>query len=136
MSNGGSLYSCLTCRWVQTNPDVEQSWKQARCQRHSMDVIRPGNTFCSDLSIMSLPKIFSWLIKGSRFRGKDVYSLIEIQYRTQEYPNLPQYHLEIALLAPIKTYASWSEDQKREARSKLYEQKEKEFRQKYGGNDS
>src|SRR5215218_5139090 len=115
MGNGGPLQSCFICRWVQTDPDHEQSWKQAYCQRHTMDITRPGHTFCSDLSPAHLPKPLGWLVKIRGLEGNTVYTWVEIQYRTEEYPGLPQYHLEYVPLAPIKVYARWSEAQKLEA---------------------
>ena len=81
-------------------------------------------------------EIFGWLVTRNKFRGKDVYIIIEIQFQTEEYPGLPQYYHEYVLLAPIKVYAEWSEAQKMEAIQAIYEQKEKEFRNKYGSESS
>jgi hypothetical protein len=60
-----------------------------------------------------------------------MYAWIEIQYRTVEYPDLPQYYKEPVSLAPISIFAAWSQDEKIAEYRRIHGLKLKAFEEKY-----
>jgi hypothetical protein len=131
MPNGGILQSCFVCKWSEKDKDIEKAGKQVHCQHHSIEIDNPFFTFCSDLSLFNEHGQPGRLVTEHNLIGQDVYTWVELGYTTKEYPGLPQYYHEFALLAPIRVYAEWSKEQRRDAVRAIYERKEKEFREKY-----
>jgi len=72
------------------------------------------------------------LVRDYKLTGEDIYTWVELGYTTRDYPGLPQYYHEFVRLAPISDYKAWSPEQRQNAVRAIREQKEMEFRQKYG----
>ena len=124
MPNGGILPSCFICQWAHKTDD----FGLIECQRHGMTVKRALHTVCPDLAPAGLTRFSQeqHLIDGY------IYIWIEIQYRTPEYPTLPQYYHELVAVAPIPTYVGWSDTERQVAEAAIHQQKWAEFEQKYG----
>src|SRR5580765_2181126 len=104
MPNGGLLPSCWACQWAQRGEPFE-----VYCKKHSMHIHLSLFTFCPDLSDASIPGLAKF-IESEHILGEDVYTWIEIPYRDPQYPTLPQYYHEFAVLAPISEYGEWTEE--------------------------
>jgi hypothetical protein len=124
MPNGGVLPSCFVCEWAQKTDD----FGTIRCQRHGITVKLALHTVCSDLAHAGLTRFRQEQLQREGY----IYTWIEIQYRTPDYPTLPQYYQELVALAPISTYAAWSDAERQVAEGAVHEQKRQEFEQKYG----
>jgi hypothetical protein len=84
-------------------------------------VFLPSHSFCRELSNPA----YTWLggfVQNNDIVGNEIYTWLEIQYRTPQYPDIPQYHHKFAPLAPVVTYASWTEAEDRAARKILHDQ--------------
>lgn len=115
MPNGGVLPSCSVCQWAQgTGPTT------ISCRRHGITVFLALHSFCRELSNQAYPGLVDF-IRQNGITGNGIHIWLEIQHRTPEHPDIPQYDREFAPLAPVDTYASWTEAEDRAARRILYE---------------
>jgi len=130
MPNGGMLPCCFICKWAKRDEENLRVVNPIGCQKHGFAVWLPGRHFCAKLTDNS-GDIHSF-VETRRIVDSDVYAWIELQYRTAEYPDLPQHYHEFLPLASLETYTTWSEAEKKAAYGRLYEAKQKEFTQKYG----
>lgn len=124
MPNGGVLPSCFVCEWAQKSDD----FSTINCQQHGITVKPALHTVCSDLTHAGLMRFRQEKLQREGY----IYIWIEIQYRTSDYPTLPQYYQELVALTPITTYASWSDAERQAAEAAAHHQKQLEFEQKYG----
>lgn len=92
------------------------------CRHHEVTVFLALRSFCRELSNQASPGLGVDFVQQNGIVGDDIYAWLEIQYRTSEYPDIPQYHHKFMPLAPVDTYASWTEDEDRAVRRVLYEQ--------------
>jgi hypothetical protein len=90
------------------------------------------HTFCADLSDDAIPGLAGFA-QAEDLKEDEIYMWIEIQYRTREHADLPQYHHAFVGLASISTYASWTRDERELARKTLYEQERREFEKRHTG---
>jgi hypothetical protein len=128
MPNGGMLPSCIVCKWSERE---ELPHRDVYCRKHSMTVYGSFHTFCPDLSKDSTPGL-ALFIQENEIAGSDLYAWIQIGYRSEEYPDLPQYYHEYKLLASLTTYASWNKKEIRARREELYKEALHDFLTKYG----
>ena len=126
MPNGGMMPCCLVCQWARRT----DSFYAIVCQHHQVTIAHPLRTFCPDLSDPSTPGLAAFVYDAD-IHGHDIYVWIEIQHRTADDPDLPQYYHTFAAVAPIATYATWSEAERQAALRTLYDQKRKELERKY-----
>jgi hypothetical protein len=130
MPNGGMLPCCFICKWAIRDEQNLSLINPVACQKHGFAVWMPTRHFCAKLTDTS-GAVHSF-VKTRSIDSSDVYAWIELQYRTAEYPDLPQYYHEFLPIASLETYTAWSEAEKQAAYRRLYEVKQKEFAQKYG----
>src|SRR5262245_36241801 len=123
MPNGGMLPCCFICQWAKRDEDNLSLVTPITCQQHSFAVWLPARHFCSELSDSS--EGAHYFTEDENISSNHMYAWIEIQYRTTEYPNLPQYYHEFLPLATLSTYAAWSEDEKKAAYRELHKAKSK-----------
>jgi hypothetical protein len=109
MPNGGMLPSCFICEWSEKDEDFAKALHQCFCQRHSMNILLPHLTFCTDLTAVNKRDKPHPFIEEANIIGNDIYTWIETEPISDESAH------RYRLLTAIKVYAEWSEQQKKAA---------------------
>jgi len=116
MPNGGVMPCCAVCQWA-----TRQAPSEIYCNRHAMTVVHALDAFCPDLADSESPGLAAFVQKEGIGGGAVpcVYAWVEVQYRTDEHPDLPQYHHKYVAVAPITVYAEWNNAQRAAATAAL-----------------
>ncbi|NUM43270.1 MAG: hypothetical protein HUU38_01075 [Anaerolineales bacterium] len=136
MPNGGMMPSCFLCKWAkkdtpkpidpkEKNPLIEP----IQCQQHGIAIWLPSSHVCANLGDPYDGSGLSTFAEEVGLESKYIYAWLEFSYRTQEHPQIPQYHHEFVQLAPFEVFSHWTLEEKMNAYNQARKKKEKELSQ-------
>ncbi len=115
MPNGGDVPCCADCRYAKKSPDT----RIIKCKKHDIKVTSAFYMFCKNLSFPSHPESENFALDSKIVEG--------VMYTWAGYYT----HKELPL-APIETYAIWSDEEKESHRIEKSKAWEEEYRSKHG----
>ena len=134
MPNGGISPSCFVCTWAKRespNPDHPVHFnpliEPIECQQHGFTVWLPSSHVCANLGDPYHESGLSSFAEKAGLEGGTVYAWLVFGYRTQEHPQIPQYHHELVKLASFQEFTGWTLEQKQSAYDQARTEKEQEL---------
>ena len=128
MPNGGIHPSCFVCKWASKDSPEGGTLESIVCQYHGFVVWQPASHFCAQLS--GKQGEFAQFVQAQHIDTEQMYAWIDLQYRTTEHPQIPQYHHEIVPLTDLSTYKVWNDEEKQVRYRDLHRQCQQAFAQK------
>lgn len=116
MPNGGDVPSCPFCQYAQESSE----FNTIECQKHKIKITFSHAMFCADLSHPKWPGMAQEFISSEGIPAGIMYTWVGV-YTHQKYP-----------LAPIETYAAWSDEEKEVHRREKQDDWETKYRSIYG----
>ncbi|MBI5930733.1 MAG: hypothetical protein HY862_15595 [Chloroflexi bacterium] len=110
MPNGGEMPCCGVCQYAKKSSEA----RTIDCQKHNIKVTFDFAMFCGDLSHPTYPRLASFIARYE-IPTDMMYTWAGV-YTHQKYS-----------LAPIETYATWSDEEK----EKHFREKQDDWESKY-----
>ena len=122
MPNGGTPQACQHCQW-SVNRDRKRFfgllWKfDSFCTRHQFHLPLAHFTFCPQFTIDDQP---AHIITEENITAENMYIWVETPHRPGGQAQVPIYHHDYEVLAPLKVYATMTEKQILAASRTLYD---------------
>jgi hypothetical protein len=134
MPNGGVQPSCFVCKWAKKDtskpihPENNNPLIQPiDCQQHDFAVWLPSSHVCANLGDPYDGSGLSTFAENAKLEIEYIYAWVEFSYRTQEHPQIPQYHHELVKLASFQEFSDWTLEQKESAYHQARKEKEQEL---------
>jgi hypothetical protein len=126
MPNGGTPQACLHCQWSRVRRKKRffgLFWKiDEFCTRHQVRLPLALYTFCADFTIDDKP---APIIQEEKITGENMYIWMETAYKPSAQAQVPMYHHEYVILAPLSVYATWTDKEIGKASRALYDRSDK-----------